>query len=514
MSRRAWCYILAVIVVGAALAVLACAWPSASASLLTVGGDGPALVAFLLAGATLAQLLKKRFKSRVQSERGATAYSPMLIFLFAGIFLLPSSLYVLLVLVPHLVEWARERLRHSVSLANWYIQPFNISTFLIAGLVTQWTSRQLGLNGPEVSIGGMLNATALALVYLAFNHYLIGQVLVVAREVTWPETGVWRADNLMADLFMLLYGTILFGIWKLNAWLVVPALTPLYLIQRALAVPQLLQQEAALQLAKQDLELRVEERTHELRSAYERLQVVSQQLVRAQEDERTHLARELHDQIGQALTVVKVNLQTLNRLPEAAALGPRLEENIHSVERAMTEVRELSRELRPSVLDDLGLDAALRSYMDRQAETAGFVPEVIICTSDLRAAPDVETACFRVVQEAVTNAMRHAQAKHVRVELQQAGSALDLVVQDDGVGFDRIAIQPLIDQGKRLGLLGMQERVMLVGGQVQIQSAPGQGTQIHVHVPIQPSRNGKTTTLQGAESGVNGHASNPGSTGR
>jgi signal transduction histidine kinase len=315
---------------------------------------------------------------------------------------------------------------------------------------------------------------------------------------------------------MLLYGTVLLGVWNLNAWLVVPALTLLYFIQRALAVPQLQQQEAALQQAKHDLELRVDERTRELSSAYERLQAISQQLVRAQEDERTHLARELHDQIGQALTVVKVNLQTLTRLPEANALKLKLEENIHSVESAMSQVRELSRELRPSVLDDLGLDAALRSYMDRQAEAAGFAPEVIISTSDLRAAPDVETACFRVVQEAVTNAMRHAQAKHVRVELQQSGSDLDLVVQDDGVGFDPIAVQPLIDQGKRLGLMGIQERVMLVGGQMQIQSAPGQGTRIHVHVPIQPSRNSKTKVLlvvQGAESGVNGHASNPGSTG-
>ena len=308
MSRRAWFYIIAVIAVGAALAVLACARPSASASLLMGRGDGPALVASLVTGATLAQWLKKRFKSRVQSERGATAYSPMLIFLFAGIFLLPSSLYVLLVVVPHLVEWARERLRRSVSLANWYIQPFNIATFLIAGLVTQWAVGQLGLDGPEISIGGMLNATALALVYLALNHYLIGQVVVLAREVTWPETGVWRADNLVADLFMLVYGTVLFGVWNLNAWLVVPALTPLYFIQRALAVPQLQQQEAALQQAKQDLELRVGERARELSSAYERLQAVSQQLVRAQEDERTHLARELHDQIGQALTVIKVNL--------------------------------------------------------------------------------------------------------------------------------------------------------------------------------------------------------------
>ena len=271
-------------------------------------GDSLALVAFLITGATLAQLLKKRFKSRAQSERGATAYSPMLIFLFAGIYVLPSSLYVLLVVVPHLIEWARERLRRSVSLANWYIQPFNISTFLIAGLVTQWAVGQLSLNGPEISIGGMLDATALALVYLALNHYLIGQVLVLAREVTWPETGVWRADNLMADLCMLLYGTVLFGVWNLNAWLVVPALTPLYFIQRALVVPQLRQQEAALQQAKHDLELRVDERTRELSSAYERLQAISQQLVQAQEDECTHLARELHDQIGQALTVVKSNL--------------------------------------------------------------------------------------------------------------------------------------------------------------------------------------------------------------
>jgi len=218
----------------------------------------------------------------------------MLIFLFAGIFMLPSSLYVLLVLVPHLVEWARERLRRSVSLANWYIQPFNISVFLIAGLVTQWAGGQLGLNG-QVSIADLLRAAALALVYLALNHYLVGQVLVVAREVTWPETGVWRADNLLADLFMLLYGTLIPGVWDLNAWLVVLALMPLYLIQRALAVPQLRQQQAALQKAKHELEARVDERTRELSLAYERLEVISQQLMRAHEDERARWARDQHD---------------------------------------------------------------------------------------------------------------------------------------------------------------------------------------------------------------------------
>lgn len=508
MSRRAWIYIIAVILMGAALAALALASPFAPTA------RDWAAVSLAIIAATLAQLHKKRFKSRVQSERGASAYSPMLIFLFAGLPVLAPQLYVLLVLVPHLIEWARERLRHSVSLANWYLQPFNISTFLIAGLVTQWTSRLVGLDGVQFSIGGMVNVVCLSALYLVINHYLVGQALVLAREVKWQETGVWRSDNLLADFSMLLYGSIISDLWRSNPWLIAPALSPLYLIERALVVPQLKQEEQVLRKAKEDLEARVAERTAELRLAYERLQAVSQRLMRAQEDERTHLARELHDQISQALTVVKINLQTLQRMPEARAIAPRLGENIHSVERAMGQVRDLSRDLRPLVLDDLGLGAALRSYMDRQAETAGFVADMLIHPPDLRAAPDVETACFRVVQEAVTNVMRHAQAKRVRVGLRQCGSELDLSICDDGIGFDPCVIQRQVDQGERLGLLGIQERVMLLGGHVEIHSAPGQGTEIHARVPIEPVRNGKSPLTYSVESGASQHEAYPRPAGR
>ena len=493
MTRRAWLYIVSVILAGAALAGFAIVQP------FTAAADHLLLAALLIIAATLSQLFKSRFKSRVQSERGASAYSPMLVFLFAGIFLLPPPLYVLLVTVPLLVEWLRERLRRSVSLSAWYIQPFNISTFLLAGLATQGLSTALQLALPASSLTGVLLAMCLATVYLVINHYLVGQVLVLAREVTWPETGVWRLDNLLADFFMLLYGSIVPSLWTSNPWLLLPALSPLYLIQRALAVPQLRRSEEDLRRAKTELEAAVDQRTRELRRAYQKLQAVSQQLVRVQEEERTHLARELHDQIGQALTVVRLNLQTLQRLPEAAAVAPWLERSIHEIERTMAQVRDLSRALRPSVLDDLGLGAALRSFIDQQAETAGFVPEVIITPSDLRASPTVETACFRVVQEAVTNVMRHAQAQHVRIELQQCGRDLELSIRDDGIGFDPQTVSDRVDHDGHLGLMGIQERILLVGGVVEIRSALGHGTEIHARVPIEPERDGHLPMAQAIE---------------
>jgi signal transduction histidine kinase len=494
VSRRAWLYIWLNLIVGAVLAGLALSQPIPSAEAWPAFG-------VLTIGATLAQLSKALFRSQVRSSRGTVVYTPSFVFMFAGILMLPPALFALLVIIPRVIDWARERLRRSANLPNWYIQPFNIATLLTTGLVVQWLYLQLA---PYFADGvEFILLVLLASLYTALNHYLIGQVLVLARQVAWRETGVWRVDTLLADFFMLLYGSIIPSLWNTNPWLIVPAVSPLYLIQRALAVPQIRQDEQELQRAKAELELRVAERTQELQQAYQTLQAVSQQLMQAQEAERTKIARELHDQIGQALTVVKINLQTVQHSLNMTQPIPRIEESIRSVERAMELVRDLSRDLRPTVLDDLGLGPALRSYIDRQAEVSGLVPEVIVNPSDLRAPPDVETACFRVVQEAVTNIMRHAQARRVCVELKKCDSELELVVRDDGVGFDSQRVQELIDREGRLGLLGIQERIALVGGQVTIRSAPGHGTEITAQVPLARSGNGQPTTLRRMKLGAN-----------
>jgi signal transduction histidine kinase len=222
----------------------------------------------------------------------------------------------------------------------------------------------------------------------------------------------------------------------------------------------------------------------QVRAGRERAQVLSQQLMEAQEAERRHLARELHDEIGQALTAVKINLQALERSAGDNVVLPRLDESVALVDRALQQVRNLSLDLRPSLLDDLGLVAALRWYLDRQAQRAGFAAEFVADPPGIRAPAPLETTCFRVAQEALTNIVRHARAKHVRIGLRQQGNELHLTIRDDGIGFDVPGARQRAARGGSLGLLGMQERVLLIRGRIEIHSASGHGTEIQVRLPL------------------------------
>jgi signal transduction histidine kinase len=222
----------------------------------------------------------------------------------------------------------------------------------------------------------------------------------------------------------------------------------------------------------------------QVRAARERLQILSQRMMEVQEAERRHIARELHDEIGQVLTAVKVNLEAMQRLRGKGPLSVRVGDSIGIVERAIQEVRNLSLDLRPSVLDDLGLVAALRWQADRQAQRGGIVVQFVADPPELRAPPDIETACFRVAQEALTNVVRHAQARQIRVEVRHRGADLELLIQDDGVGFDLAAARERASREASFGLLGMEERVQLAGGQIVIESAPGRGTTIRVRFPL------------------------------
>ena len=216
----------------------------------------------------------------------------------------------------------------------------------------------------------------------------------------------------------------------------------------------------------------------------QRLQILSQQLIEVQENERGHIARELHDEIGQALTALKVNLQTLGRLQNPEDLEPHILESISIVDRTIKQVRNLSLDLRPSLLDDLGIVAALRWYIDRQAQRAGFEAQFLASPPELRLPADLETTCFRIVQEALTNVVRHAQAKRVRIELRKQPDALLLTVLDDGIGFDLREVGQRTAGDTSLGLLGMRERVQLVGGSIEISSHPEWGTEIQVLFPL------------------------------
>lgn len=215
-----------------------------------------------------------------------------------------------------------------------------------------------------------------------------------------------------------------------------------------------------------------------------RLQSLSRRLLELQEAERRHIARELHDEIGQALTALKINLQALQRWEEPDTVASRLLDSVNIVDRTLRQVRNLSLDLRPSMLDDFGLCAALRWYADQQAQRAGLQVHFVAPTLDGRLEPTLETACFRVAQEALTNIVRHARAQRVRVELAEENGFLHLTVRDDGVGFDLLAVHKQLASGTSLGLLGMKERALLMGGRVELKSAPGQGTEVNGWFPM------------------------------
>lgn len=246
-------------------------------------------------------------------------------------------------------------------------------------------------------------------------------------------------------------------------------------------------QKIASQVAAQ-LALAIEKARlfEQIRADRERLHTLSSQLMEAQETERRHIARELHDEIGQALTAVKINLQAVQRSLGDNAVAFPIQESISVVEDALQQVRNLSLDLRPSLLDDLGLVSALRWYVDRYAQRSGVVAEFSTDSYPAQRLPNIETACFRIVQEALTNVMRHAQARQVSVKLHQRQEDLHLSISDNGVGFDVQTARTRAAQGGSLGLLGMEERALLVGGQLKIKSKQGGGTEINAHFPTAP----------------------------
>ncbi len=215
----------------------------------------------------------------------------------------------------------------------------------------------------------------------------------------------------------------------------------------------------------------------------EKLQVLSRRLVTAQENERRHIARELHDQIGQALTVAQMNLQAVMKSANGRARATRLKDCLDMVESTLAQVHDLSLNLRPSMLDDLGLAPALRWLTERQASLAGLRHEFKEDHLSNQLDPVVKTECFRVAQEALTNVIRHAKARRVTVALQRDDGLLHLRVCDDGVGFDVKDVRESAVRGASLGLLSMEERASLAGGGLAFRSAPGQGTEVHAWFP-------------------------------
>ena len=201
---------------------------------------------------------------------------------------------------------------------------------------------------------------------------------------------------------------------------------------------------------------------------------------RVQEDERRRLARELHDGIGQNLTALKHRLAQLgDGLPADAALRAQLETAIALCSDTLEDTRNLSRLLRPPILDDLGLEAALRWLARSQSESGGM--EVALEIEPLPVLDsDLQTLLFRVAQEALNNVAKHAQAQHALLRLVARGGHLQLQLVDDGRGCDPEAA--VLSGGSGLG--GMRERLRLYDGRLELHSAPGEGTRLRAVVPL------------------------------
>lgn len=239
----------------------------------------------------------------------------------------------------------------------------------------------------------------------------------------------------------------------------------------------------AVQLSVRDVTAytRVEE---QLQEYGERLRSLSRQLILTQESERRAIAIELHDEAGQAVLNFKHRLHALSRALADEGLRQEIRDMEHILDFYTDKLRSLSLELRPSMLDDLGVIAAVEWYID-QVNAKSVVPVQLLCSDFGRAVPpEVSIACFRIVQEAVTNALRHANASTIVVELHRREDTLRLSIRDDGEGFDVMAMQAAATRGRSLGLLGMQERTALAFGTLDIRSVPGEGTDIDVSFPL------------------------------
>lgn len=202
-------------------------------------------------------------------------------------------------------------------------------------------------------------------------------------------------------------------------------------------------------------------------------------VVAAQEQERRRLARELHDETGQALTSILLGLRTVEEAGGESNMRAAVAEVRELVRATLQDVRQLAVELRPKALDDFGLVPALERLTDTFREQTGIALEFHSTLPAGRLSPEIETALYRIVQESLTNIVKHARAGSVSITLGRKRNAVTVVVEDDGVGFD-----PARTREEGLGLIGMRERVALVGGRLTIESRPGAGTTFVVEVPV------------------------------
>ncbi|TCW41736.1 PAS domain-containing sensor histidine kinase [Laceyella sacchari] len=209
--------------------------------------------------------------------------------------------------------------------------------------------------------------------------------------------------------------------------------------------------------------------------------LVTNKIIQAQEEERKRVSRELHDGVGQALYSILIGLKVINHLPLDDEKKRHLLDVQAMVEQTLDEVKNLATDLRPSALDDLGFLPAIRSYAKKFEATFDIKVELVVKGPKRRYSSTVETALYRIVQEAMINAAKYAATDKIKLSLIDTAAEVRLFIEDFGKGFDPSQVE---GEGTGLGLYGMKERAALLGGALRIESAPNEGTMVYVRIPI------------------------------
>lgn len=297
----------------------------------------------------------------------------------------------------------------------------------------------------------------------------------------------WLCDVALAALFnagrfsLGWYAGRVFGLIAAALLLVVFMAQEVPLMRQLVA---LLSAEGAQRRALQASMARVSRAEADASRALDELRQLASERLSAREDERRRLARDLHDELGQSLVALKIELDWLGQRASDSEVASRLESMASLAEGALESARRVIAQLRPPLLDELGFARGVGSLVEDFCARAGMQCRLRLEPADLELAEPLASTLYRIVQEALTNAAHHGRARRVEIEIRRSDDAVHARVSDDGEGFD-----PSVSARMGAnGLVGMRERVLLLSGRIRINSAPGQGTVVDVAIPLNPSR--------------------------
>jgi two-component system sensor histidine kinase UhpB len=312
-----------------------------------------------------------------------------------------------------------------------------------------------------------------------------GTIITVWYVQKYPQ-------NIHYDLIAFFATVGLIISFVLNRWVLQRALTPLNRLQNAVDKVRQGQQRVRVTVddGSDEQFKRLVETFNQMLSEHEdhakQMQHLPRQILNAQEEERQRLARDLHDEAAQALTSLLVHLRLLERAHDPQKAQQQVRELRELTAQALEEVRRVALDLRPTILDDLGLGPALEWRVDEFSKASGVHATIQVDGLEQRLPRDIELVFYRVGQESLSNVARHAQAENVEVSLRRENGLINLEVIDDGIGFNPATMPTNTPDG--LGLLGMRERMAMISGSLIIESEPGKGTRILAKAPLNHDR--------------------------